>query len=242
MRILMTLLLPAMLLTFSPHTCKQARAAARRSKAPSGARGEIPTVDFCELVKHPRLYFDKTVRLTAMLDIAEAAAYLSDARCVLRYDDQVGIRYVNAYERRPEILGKYEHPRVTVVGVLRDSSLRGFASYRYRFDIERFEDVREDISGAVINYGGTLRAGMTYRATVRGDGDYGLTLSPPLRMLEHQAVLVEWTNLREFPALVRMRRGSRERRIVLFVVSDETVRVTEWRWDRTVRCKIIIVE
>lgn len=242
MRILPTLLLLATPLTFSPHTCKQARAAARRSKAAYAARDEIPTVDFCEMVKHPRLYFDKTVRLKAMLDIAEEAAYLSDARCVLRYDDQVGIHYVNAYERRPEILGKYEHPRVTVVGVLRNTSLRGFAWYRYRFDIERFEDVREDISGAVITYGGTLLAGMTYRATVRGDGDFRLTLSPPLRMLEHQAVLVEWTNLREFPALKRMRRGSRERQIVLFVVSDETVRVTEWRWDRTVRCKIIIVE
>ncbi len=242
MKILSTLLLLATTLSFSPHTCKQARAAARQSKAAYAARDEIPTVDFCELVKHPRLYFDKTVRLTAMLDIAEEAAYLSDARCVLRYDDQVGIKYVNSYERRPEILGKYEHPRVTVVGVLRNSSLRGFAWYRYRFDIERFEDVREDISGAVINYGGTLRTGLTYRATVRGDRDYGLTLSMPPRVLEHQAVRVEWTNLSEFPALKRMRRGSRERQIVLYVVSDETVRVTEQRWDRTVRCKIIIVE
>lgn len=242
MRKLPALLLLAMPLTFSPHTCKQARAAALQSKAASEARGEILNVDFCELVKHPRLYFDKTVRLTAMLDIAEEAAYLSDALCVLRYDDQVGIKYVNAFERRPEILGKYEHPRVRVVGVLRNSSPRGFAWYRYRFDIERFEDVREDISGAVINYGGTLRAGLTYRATVRGDGDFRVTLSTPPRMLEHQAVLVEWTNLREFPALKRPRRVSRERQIVFFVVSDETVRVTEWRWDRTVRCRIIIVE
>ena len=104
------------------------------------------------------------------------------------------------------------------------------------------EILSEDDSHTITTYAGWLEAGLTYRATVRGDGRFGLSLVPVLRMPAHHAVLVEWTNLSKFPALKRLRRNSRKRQIVFTVVSDETKRMTEWRWNRTVGCKILFVE
>jgi hypothetical protein len=93
-----------------------------------------------------------------------------------------------------------------------------------------------------VPYEGQLQASLTYRADARSDGHRGLVLLPPLRMLEHYAVRIEWTNLREFPALRRSRRQSRVRQILFTVVSDEIRQMTEWRWNRTLRCKIIRVD
>ena len=245
MRILPTLLLMASLLIHSSYAASQFHPAAKQFRVVSDTRDEIPTVDFCEMVKDPRPYFDKTVRLTATYEMATEAQYLSDVRCVLSHDDQIGVRYVNADEKPPNILSKYggNPARVTVVGILRNSSLRAFAWYRYRFDIIRFEEVsREDISRMINSYGGTLREGVTYRATVSGDKGSGLSLVPSLRVLENQAARVEWTNLNEFPALKRLRGGSSQGQIVFSVISDQISQITGNRWNRTLRCKVIIVE
>jgi hypothetical protein len=104
------------------------------------------------------------------------------------------------------------------------------------------EILSEDDSHAITTYAGWLEAGPTYRATVRGNRRFGLSLVPAVRMHAHQALLVEWTNLGKFPALKRLRGSSRKRQIVFTVVSDETQRMTEWRWNRTVGCKILFVE
>jgi hypothetical protein len=219
-------------------------AAADQSEAASGARGKTPTVDFCEMVRRPQLYFDKPVRLTATYEMGVEASYLMDVRCVPGPGDRIGTRYVNAGERQPDIRSRYgSQARVTVVGILRNSSRRGFAWYRYRFDIMRFEDVsREDISRLINAYTGALEEGMTYRAAARGDRRFGLSLVPPPRVPHHTAVRVEWTNLGEFPALKRLRNSSRRRQIVFRIVSDHTARMAEGRWNRTLGCQIIIVE
>lgn len=209
---------------------------------------EIPTVDFCEVVKKPQLYFDKTVRLTAMIEQAMEAQYLSDKKCALSHDEQIGVGYVNTTEEQRDILNRSirqiqspeygGHAIVTVIGILRNSSRRDFAWYHYRFDIIRFEDV----SHVIVPYAGELQSGITYLAAVRGDSLEGLSLVIPLRMPEHYATRIEWVNLSDFPALKRLRDSSREQRIVFSVLSDERKQMTAQRWNRTLVCKVISVE
>src|SRR5688572_6255640 len=48
---------------------------------------KIPAVAFCELVKNPKPYFDKSIRVTANLELATEASYLRDESCVVSRDD-----------------------------------------------------------------------------------------------------------------------------------------------------------
>ena len=215
------------------------------AQAASSSADEVPTVAFCEVVKHPQLYFDKSVRIRVTLEQAEEAQYLSDNNCPLSHDDQIGAGYVDGDEAQQKArnhaidkIGSMEfggRAWVTVIGVLRNVSRRDFAWYQYRFDILRFEDV----SHVVVPYEGTLQAGITYQATVRGDRDAGLSLAPTLRIAFHHAVRIEWTNLDDFPALQQLHKNSREQQIVFSVLADDIKQVTETRWNRTIKCKII---
>ncbi len=213
----------------------------------TSAMQEIPTITFCEMVQHPERYFDKTVRLSATFQQATEAQYLAHADCPLDYDEQIGVGYLDANDREREArniqIRKIGSPEfggqaiVSVVGSLRNQSRRDFAWYRYRFDILRFETVAH----IVVPYQGQLQGAITYQAAVRGDKRRGLLLVPPLRIPEHQAVRIEWTNLKEFPALRRLSDNLREQQIVFSVLADDIKQLTERKWRRTVRCKIIRV-
>lgn len=208
---------------------------------PSG----IPTITFCEMVKNPQLYFDKTVRLTAMFSQATEAQYLSDERCPLTHDEQIGVGHtartekeVGSHSADLRKLRSIEYggrANVIVIGVLRNVSRRAFAWYHYRFDIARFEAVAH----VVVPYERVLQIGMTYRGDVRGDADAGLRLVLPVRTQEHYALRVEWTNLNEFLELKHLRNSGEERQIVFSVISDELKQMTERRWNLTIRCKVI---
>jgi hypothetical protein len=209
---------------------------------------QVPTVAFCEMVKHPQLYFDKPVRVTAMLDRAEeqTLGYLSDDNCPLSQDDQIGIGRT-AEQRSPRqkelqrIVLKYEYGSrvmVTFIGILQNESLRAFASYRYRFDIVSFEDV----SPVVVPYEGVLNSGIVYQATVRGDRHAGLSPVPALQIGADYTVRIEWTNLDKFPALQHLRENSGERQIFFIVQSTSTDQDTKARsikWKTTLKCFII---
>ena len=209
---------------------------------------EVPTVAFCEMVKHPELYFDRSVRLTARLDLTDEALYLIDDGCVLSHDEQIGVGFVAASESERDLHNKEltrvrsmeygSRATVTAVGILRDSSMRAFAWYHYRFDIIRFEE----ISHVIVPYEGTLQAGLTYRALVQGDKRFRLSLVMPLRVPEYYAVRVEWTNVNEFPSLKRLRSTKRQLEIVFSVISDQSKQMTERRWNRTILCKVISVK
>jgi hypothetical protein len=225
---------------------KLAVASSRMNGALISPAMEIASVAFCEMVKNPKLYFDKTVRVTATIQMGIEGSYLHDDKCVLGHDDRIGLRYLNTNDQeRAQLncdirkIGTIEYggrARVTVIGILRNSSLRAFASYRYRFDVSRVEG----ISPVIVPYEGTLEGGKTYQASVRGDSDSGLSFAVPLRRInEHFAVGIEWTNLTEFPALAGLRSSSPEQQIVFTVVSDQSKQMTERRWNRTVGCKII---
>jgi hypothetical protein len=207
---------------------------------------EIPTVSFCELVKNPASYFDKQVRLSARFQMATEAQYLSDDNCPLSHDQQIGVGAAPLDEKERDIrnaelrkLSEREYggrAEVTVVGILRNASRHDFAWYQYRFDIVRVEN----ISPVTIPYEGELQATVTYKANVRADSDSGISLVPALKMREHYATRIEWINLSKFPTLGARRPG--ERRIVFTVLSDELKQMTERRWNRTIRCKILSVE
>jgi hypothetical protein len=209
---------------------------------------EIPTVTFCELVRHPQLYFDKVVRVTATHMQATEGSYLSDDACPLKHDDQIGVGSMEVGEQEAaqrsamwERLHSIEYggrARVTVTGILRNKSRRDFVWYRYRFDIISLEE----LAHIVVPYEDVLQAGITYRAPVRGDESAGLALASPVRMNEHYAVRLEWTNLTEFPALKALRAVAGEKLIVFSVISDEIKHIDVQRWNRTIRCKIIRVE
>jgi len=130
---------------------------------------------------------------------------------------------------------------VTVVGTLRNSSRRDFWWYQYRFDIISVEE----IAPVTVPYEGELQATQTYRANVQADVHHGLALSPPLKWREHYATRIEWINLSAFPKLTILRRLKHNEdveRILFTVLSDEIRQMSQWRWHRTIRCKIISVE
>lgn len=112
----------------------------------------IPTVTFCEMVKQPQLYFDKTIRITATFEIRTEGSTLNDSGCPRSHEDQIGANTIRIDDEQVRLLRRDFakvrsgtagiHPRVTVVGILRNISRRSFDWYRYRFDIIRFEDIQ----------------------------------------------------------------------------------------------------
>jgi len=208
-------------------------------------RDEIPTVAFCEMVKNAHLYFNRPIRIKAIYSQADEGAYLIDESCPLSHDDQIGVgndideeqREHNRKMRSEMVKVEYGGQAiVTLTGMLRNVSRRDFAWYRYRFDIISFESV----SHVTIPYSGELQAGTTYTAAVRGDKSHGIALVIPLRRLEHYAVRIEWANLKNFPELTQMSESD-ELEIEFSVISDDIKQMTERRWNRTIRCKIIRV-
>jgi hypothetical protein len=219
-----------------------------RERAENQLKDSIPTVPFCELVKNAKLYFGQQVRVRAEYRIATEGRYLTDDNCQLSHDDQIGAGQNVLDKKQQEILdaqlravssSEYGgRAMITVLGVLRNSSRRDFAWYRYRFDINSLED----IAPVAVPYEGELQETVTYRANVRPDAHYGLALIPALRGREHYATRIEWTNLRQFPKLGRVRDQTGTQRVLFTVLSDKIRQVTELRWNRTLKCKILRVE
>jgi hypothetical protein len=207
---------------------------------------EIPKVTFCEMVKNPKAYFDKTIRITATFSQATEAQYLNDETCPLTHDEQIGIGYVDSDKNQNtlnnaniEKINSREYGSkavVTIVGILRNSSRRDFAWYQYRFDIINFEN----ISHIVVPYNRELDAGKTYRAEVNSDKIFGLSFVNPFRLPEHYAYRIEWTNLKDFDELKKIEFAPKT--IVFSVLSKQIKQMTESRWNMTIECKIIRVE
>lgn len=210
---------------------------------------DIPTVALCDLMKRPGEFYDRKVRISGMFTQADEAQYLSDNGCPAKRDtDRVGVGFADAdesgRERRSKEISKIGKPEyggramVRVVGYLRNAQRHDFACYGMRFDIVRFEKVEP----VVMTFDGELQAGNTYRASVQSDDMLGLVLIKALRIAEHHAVRLEWTNLSAFPELGRSRGMMSEKQVVFSVLSDDIRQVTERRWNRTLRLRIIRAE
>ena len=205
---------------------------------------DVPTIAFCELVKDPKPYFDKSIRVRANLELATEASYLKDENCVVSRDDQIGVRYMSDTDGQRDLLNKEirkirsreygSKATVTVVGILRNQSSRSFAWYGYRFEVSRIERVLPVVS----RYEGNLREGLTYSGTVRPDSLRGLVLVIPVRVQPGVTTRVEWVNLKDFPSLT-FEPPNQEQQIVFTVVADETKQMTERRWARTVELRVV---
>ncbi|SRR6266436_5003971 len=210
-------------------------------------RDSTPIVGFCELVRNADLYFDKQVRVRARYQMATEGRYLSDDNCPLSHDDQIGAGQIVLDEKQRDTLkaqlrsvstSEYGgRAMVNVLGILRNSSRRDFWWYRYRFDIIRVED----IAPVAVPYEGELQATVSYQASVRADVHGGLALLPALKSREHYATRIEWINLSKFPKLRKLKSQASAQRILFTVLSDEIRQVTQRRWNRTLRCKIVRV-
>lgn len=210
---------------------------------------DVPTVALCDLMKRPGEFYDRKVRISGMFTQADEAQYLSDSGCPAKRDtDQIGVGFADmegsGRERFSKEISKIGKPEfggramVRVVGYLRNAQRHDFACYGMRFDIVRFEKVEP----VVMTFEGELQAGNTYRASVQGDDMLGLVLTRALRIAEHHAVRLEWTNLSAFPELHNLRGMTSERKVVFSVLSDDIKQVTERRWNRTIRLRIISAE
>ena len=206
---------------------------------------EIPTVDVCEMVKHPGRYFNQTVRVSARWQAGFEFSYLNDDRCPM--GNSIAVGFIGSESQREEFkqsvkkIMSHEYggrAMIRTVGVLRNPG-KYYGYFHYRFEILRIEE----FAHVIVPYEGTLEAGRTYRARVRGDSNFGLGLSPGLRVAFHHSYFIDWINLSEFPSLEALRNDSSgEKQIVFSVISDKITQMTAMRWNRTIECKIIRVE
>jgi hypothetical protein len=204
----------------------------------------VREVDFCEIVRQPRRFFNQTVRIRTVWQQGDEFSYLHDDRCPSKSSYDIAGRFPvkkdDVTKTNIEELFKREYGGraiITAVGTLRNPG-KYYGYFRYRFEIDRLENVAH----LVTPYQGTLQAGITYRAVVSGDKELGLLLVPSLRIEFHYAVRIEWRNLSEFPALERLHETPSERTIVFSVISDERKQIDVQRWNRALECKIIRIE
>ena len=201
----------------------------------------IPTVSLCDLARSRAVYFNKTVRVTAVWEKADEGNYLSDQQCPLSHDDQIG---VNVHESgdpaqikaNQEILSRLaaqgNHYVMTLVGTLRDEAAHHFYWYRSRFDVKKIESSRP---AREVPYEGTLEEGWIYRAeaTYQPANDE-LILKTPLRLPYHHAGRIEWTNLSPI---------NRSSVAVVFRVDSKAVAAAgPGRWNTTYHCSAIKID
>ncbi|MDX6693609.1 MAG: hypothetical protein QOF02_1212 [Blastocatellia bacterium] len=91
----------------------------------------------------------------------------------------------------------------------------------------------------VLEFGGDLQEGSTYRAAIARGQDGEWRTSVPLKILRHHAARIEWLNLKEYPELDKPQPRSRQKQIVFTVVKRETLKVAgQYRWNTTYYCRI----
>src|SRR4051812_8844103 len=78
------------------------------SGEPLSAAQQIVTVSFCELVKNPKDYFDKTVRTTASFQQADEGQYLDDEQCDQK--ERLGVGHVVTTPEQVALRNKILNP------------------------------------------------------------------------------------------------------------------------------------
>jgi hypothetical protein len=116
---------------------------AQRVKNPPSAAAKIPTVSYCDLIRHPARYNKKVLRITATYFVGVEAAALEDFRC--DEDRSIWIDYDDSYksctkkeveDNLDKILGPFEVKTENSVG------LRAARYARVTF-VGRFEAARK---------------------------------------------------------------------------------------------------
>lgn len=209
---------------------------------PTPSPETVREVDFCEIVRQPRRFFNQRVRITATYAQGFEFSYLVDDRCASSLEIAIRFAVEQDESSKTNIARLFEREyggraKLTLVGALRGPR-NNYGYFNYIFEIARLESVAHVIDP----YQGDLQPGKTYRAVVRGDKEAGLLLGPPVRTQPQYAVRIEWINLVEFPLLARLHETSGERTIVFSVLSDVIKQIEVQRWNRKFECKIIRIE
>jgi len=242
----MKALIPALILTLFALASSSLKAQPKPQPTPkqSSAPETVRTVDFCELVRQPRRFFNQAVRIKARWQQGHEFSYLTDDRCPPRFRYEIAVRMGDKQDAATRTnLAKLQEREyggralITSVGSLRNPG-KYYGYFRYSFQVSQLEDVQHVITP----YEGTVEAGRTYRAVVRGDKELELVLSPRVRLEFHYAYRIEWINLSEFPELKRLHETSGERTIVFSVISSERKQINERGWNRSLQMKIVRVE
>ena len=216
------------------------------------ADSDIPTVTLCDLARQPGDYFDKPVRLTAVFEQWTEGQYLTDERCPLSHDDQIGVGWAPRDETErlavEQIQVRMHSPEyenksmVTVVGRLRNESARHFYWYGTRFDIATIESARP----LVTRFTGELTEGWIYRAQGLYQKESGLTIEPRVQVPFHHAGRVEWTNPNDIDRLSPVhpsnRRGVYKPTVVFRVLSKQVAQAGSGRWNTTFTCELLRLE
>lgn len=200
----------------------------------------VRDVDFCDIVGQPQQFFGRAIRVKAQWQQGHEFSYLNGIGCRTKFRHEIATGWLNSQDPNlSKMLSREYGGRaiVTAVGTLRDPG-KYFGYFRYLFEVRRLEDVQHVIEP----YEGTVEAGRTYRAPVRGEKDFGLSLVPRLRIEFHYSYHIKWVNLSEFPELGKLQETSGERIIVFSVLSSERRQMTERRWNRSLEMKIVRVE
>ncbi|HEX5704487.1 MAG TPA: hypothetical protein VFX97_14905 [Pyrinomonadaceae bacterium] len=200
----------------------------------------VRDVDFCDIVGQPQQFFGRAVRIKATWQQGHEFSYLNGIGCRTKFRHEIATGWLNSQDPNLSkmLLREYGgRAIVTAVGTLRDPG-KYFGYFRYLFEVRRLEDVQHVIEP----YEGTVEAGRTYRAVVRGDKEIELRLVPPLHIEFHYSAGIDWLNLSDFPELEKLHETSGERTIVFSVMSDVRRQMTERRWSRMLQIKIIRIE
>jgi hypothetical protein len=221
------------------------RAELLREKA-MGIVRPIPAITFCEMMKNREYYFGRTVNIYADLEFNERQLYLHDPECdtaamgEARTTERIAVGYTPDPDKNLPMFETIAYPirwawggraRVFVTGVLRDESKLPNFAYSYRFEIAEFKSVER----IVLPYEGTLEVGWFYSDTFDHVAQNGLQLSSRLTPIPHHAARIEWANAISYPLVNK----SGRRHIIFRVVSKETTRISNNRWNDEYTCEIV---
>jgi len=228
------------------------RAQEMREKA-MGIVRQIPNISFCELVKNPERYLDKTVEVYADIEYAVAILatgerrneheFLYDVDCDsqgmadLRTKESVRVGYIG----KPDDIMRMRSVTNRIRGL--DFGGRGKATFQGKLQqidkpVPYGPSLRFDISSVkqlerlVLTYQGEIKLGWFSSATIVGGQP--LALSSPLKMPFHHVGRIDWRNVEKFPILKQ--KGLRA--IIFRAQSETTQMVGKGRWDSVYQCEI----
>ena len=210
-----------------------------------GMKRVVPAITYCEALKNSRRYLGKRVSIYADLDYTGPRPYLTDectatvTGAVLPH--RIGVEYNELGKMYGSISGVienarvkpfYGHARLLASGRMNDD---GSGLDRYSFEIDEYLGFRP----LVVPYQGLLEPGRTYSDTIRHPGGKAeLSLSSPLRPIPHHTARIEWTNLTEFPRLLKPGLMG----ITFHVLTKTAKQVADARWKTTYICEVLKVE
>lgn len=192
----------------------------------NGIVRSVPAINYCEMLKNRKLYVGKKISVYADLKRAMVSAYndprgqrygeyLYDSECEngdvtsVRGRGTTGIGFgvegKAADALRQKIAKLTEdrfgpRARVWATGILREEPGDDTYVYRYRFSIEEFKSFEQ----LVLPFQGSLEQTWVYSDTFDYDAEeWVIKLSQPFKRSNDHPVRIQWSNERDFAAVLK---------------------------------------